>query len=116
MNVNVDDIGFHLLDGSSELKEAKETIKLDPEVLERYAGRYKFIESKTVVDISREEDRLVFQVQGQANKLALFPESDTLFFMKEVSNKVEFIRDKSGKATGLILIRPDRKTVAKKIK
>jgi CubicO group peptidase (beta-lactamase class C family) len=116
MNISADDIGFHLLDSSYELKEIKETIKLDPETLEGYTGIYKFTESKTDVRISREENKLVFQVIGQPNKFALFPESETLFFMKEVPNKVEFKKDEVGNITGLNLIRPNRTTEAEKIK
>ena len=115
MNIGADDIGFHLLDRSYELDEVKEIVELTPEVLESYTGIYKFIESKTTVRISREGNNLVFQVIGQLNKLGLFPESDTLFFMKEVPNKVEFKHDEAGNVNGLTLIRPNRKTEAEKI-
>jgi len=65
MNISADDIGFHLLDSSYELKQINELHKLDPEALESYTGIYKFLKSKTTVRISREENKLVFQVTGQ---------------------------------------------------
>lgn len=116
MNISADDIGFHLLDSSYELNEIKEIVKLDPETLEGYTGIYKFSGSKTAVSISIEENKLVFQVMGQPNKFALFPESETIFFMKEIPNKVEFKQDEEGNVTGLNLIRPNKTTEAEKIK
>jgi len=115
MNINADDIGFHLLDNSYKLEEIKEPIELDLEVLERYTGKYRFIESKTVVSVSRKQNKLVFQQKRQSD-LTLFPESETMFFMKEIPIKVEFKKDESGNVIGLVLYRKSRKSEAKKIK
>ncbi|MBN1271538.1 MAG: serine hydrolase [Candidatus Aminicenantes bacterium] len=116
MNIGTDDIGFHLLDNSYELTEVKEIITLDPGVLESYTGRYKFLKSKTVARVFIEENVLVFQVVGQPQKFGLFPESENLFFIKEVPIKVEFKKDESGKVTGLLFHRTNRTTEAEKIK
>lgn len=115
MNISADDIGFHLLDDSYGLEEIKEVIDIDPEVLEKYTGTYKFIKSKTIAGIDRIGDKLVFHVEGQPQSYGLFPETQTLFFMKTTPIKVEFQKDESGNITGLILIRANSTSEAEKI-
>jgi hypothetical protein len=55
------------------------------------------------------------QATGQ-EKFEIFPESETKFFLKVVDAQIEFVKDASGKVTGLILYQGGQKLQAKKIK
>jgi CubicO group peptidase (beta-lactamase class C family) len=76
--------------------------KVDPKLFDDYAGRYEADEPKVTVTVTREGDRLMARLTGQP-KLQLFPESETSFFDKAVDARVEFIKDKSGKVTHLVI-------------
>ena len=42
------------------------------------------------------------QVTGQ-DKMEIYPESPTLFFLKDVDAQIEFVQDGGGTVTGLVL-------------
>lgn len=112
MNISADDIGFHLLDGSYELKEIKENLAVKSDILEKYVGKYKL--DKVTITIIRKGEILVADIPDQA-KLALFPESETIFFMREAPVKVTFKKDESGNVSSLIFSQGGKDTEAKKI-
>jgi CubicO group peptidase (beta-lactamase class C family) len=114
MNLSADDIGFHVLDGSYALQKIKETVTVEAEILDRYPGRYRFGESETIITISRKGDILVGQVSGQGT-FALFPESETKFFMKEAPVTITFKTDEAGDVSGLVLHQSGKDSQAGKI-
>lgn len=115
MNISADDIGFHLLDNSYELKKIKKAITLKPEVLDKYVGEYQLNGRKRKIAVTREGDKLLMQVTGQG-KAQIFPESESNFFMKEAPVQITFKIDESGEVTGLIVHQGGKDTEAKKIK
>lgn len=76
-------------------------ITLPRETLASYVGRY---ELKPGIDltISREDDQLMSQLTGQA-KVAIFPETETRFFLKVVDAQLEFFKNADGAVTHVML-------------
>jgi CubicO group peptidase (beta-lactamase class C family) len=102
---DLDDVGFHLLDPSCELKvyrpSRKHTaIPLDPRIFREYEGMYLF--SHSSVEIVADENSLYAVLSG-GQRLELLPETETQFFFK-VDEEIEFIfvGDESGHVTHLI--------------
>lgn len=114
-----DDLGFHLLDPAFPLAQApaprKEytAIPLAAPILERYVGTYELAPQFRIV-VTREGDGLFAQATGQG-KYRLWPYAETEFFYREVDAQIGFVRDTTGKVTGLVLHQggrdmPGRKT------
>jgi len=102
---SIDDIGFHLIDNSSPLKQiatAKKQIILSEEILERYVGEYQIPVLNLTFTITRKGQRLFLQQTGQA-RFGLFAEKETEFFLKVVEATITFTKDENGKVNGLIL-------------
>jgi len=85
---------------AARLPDVKET-KVDSKVLDVYVGRYDYGGGKTVMTVTREDDRLFAQLTGQP-KFEIFPKSGTVFFWKVVNAQVTFVKDAGGKVTKAI--------------
>jgi len=114
INIGADDIGFHILDSSYALKTIKEEVRVGADILDTYAGQYKFDKDGTVIAVSRKGNRIVTEFPGQV-PLAFFPESETKFFMKEASITLTFIVDEGGEVTALVLHQSGRDSGAVKV-
>ncbi len=86
-------------------------VKVDPNIYNDYVGTYKLAPTFDIV-ITKEDDRLMLQATGQ-DKFEIFPESETLFFLKVVEAKVEFIKGEDGKVKELILHQNGKQTGVK---
>jgi serine-type D-Ala-D-Ala carboxypeptidase/endopeptidase len=75
--------------------------KVDPKIYDAYAGRYE-LEPKVIATIAREGDRLMIQVTGQP-RFEMFPESDTVFFLKAVDATITFVKDDKGQVGHLVI-------------
>jgi CubicO group peptidase (beta-lactamase class C family) len=96
-----------------ELKPIEPTeAKIDPTILDAYVGNYE-LESNFIIQITKENDRLVALVPEQP-KFELYPESETKFFVKVAEGDFTFVKGASGKVTHLVLGPSGQK--AKKIK
>jgi CubicO group peptidase (beta-lactamase class C family) len=84
-----------------QLPVERTVAKVDPKLFEAYVGQYE-IAPGFIFSVTREGDRLFAQLTGQ-QKIEMFPESDTKFFMKVVAAQVTFLKDASGAVTHLIL-------------
>jgi D-alanyl-D-alanine carboxypeptidase len=80
---------------------ARTVAKVDPASYDKYVGRYQLAPT-FILTVTREGDRLMTQATGQ-QKLELFPESETKFFLKVVDAQVTFGADDRGTVTHLIL-------------
>jgi len=98
----------------AELTGTQKEVKLDPKILDSYAGEYEIAPTFTI-KITSEDGKLMAQATNQP-KFELFPSSETDFYLKVVSAQVSFIKDGSGNVTGLTLTQNGRKTTGKKIK
>jgi hypothetical protein len=71
------------------------------ETLAKYPGTYE-LRPNAVLTVTLEGDRLMAQLTGQP-KFPIFPESETLFFYKNVKATLEFLRNRSGATTSVRL-------------
>lgn len=87
----VDDIGFHMLDPASpvDMTVTPQRIAIDVAgpVLDRYAGRYQFAPGD-MIEIVRTQDGIAL-AQG-TQRIALFAETQSRFFIKEDNVTLEF--------------------------
>ncbi|MEJ2245760.1 MAG: serine hydrolase, partial [Acidobacteriota bacterium] len=118
---------------ASDLQEAT----VAPDLLARYVGVYEDPQGRApVTTIALEEDRLVFiyeqrwdanqikkmRMQGKRPpesgvaeiSIPLFPSSENLFFLKTGNIQMEFILDKSNKATGVVVNQNGQKITLKR--
>jgi hypothetical protein len=84
---------------SDEVPQHKE-IALSPQKLEQYVGTYK-LEPGVDEVITLEGNQLFTSTAGQ-EKIPIFPESETTFFLKVMDAQREFIKNDKGKITYLI--------------
>lgn len=99
-----DDIGLHLLDPSAPLaKSVKQppVVKVDPALLERYAGKYRLAPG-FVLTVTKRGERMFAQATGQP-EFEIFPSSDHEFFLKVVEARITFVTGADGPATSLVL-------------
>jgi CubicO group peptidase (beta-lactamase class C family) len=87
-------------------------IKVSPNILDRYVGTYD-IGGVLTADVVKENDQLMAVIQGQ--KLELFPESETKFFLKVMDAQVEFQKDEKGQYTQLTGYQNDQILKGKRI-
>jgi hypothetical protein len=80
-----------------KLKE-ETALKLSPEILSHYVGKYDYGQGKMILAVTREGDQLFAQMTGQP-KFEIFPKSETEFFWKVVAASITFVKDESGKVT-----------------
>jgi len=92
----------------------KKEIVLDPNIYDAYVGDYELAPG-FIITIVRRDSKLIAQATGQP-ELELFPESETKFFPTVVEAQIEFVKDASGKVTGLVLTQGGQVMPAKKIK
>jgi CubicO group peptidase (beta-lactamase class C family) len=95
------------------LPSPRKEIALDPKIYDLYIGDYELTPG-FVITILRKDGKLISLATGQP-EVELFPESETKFFLKVVDAEVEFVKDASGRVTGLVLhqggqVLPARKT------
>jgi hypothetical protein len=69
-------------------------VKVDPAILEAYAGRY-LLDGRTLVTITKEGEKLMGQPAG-SSKAEMIPLSETTFFVKEANSEITFERDEKG--------------------
>jgi GNAT superfamily N-acetyltransferase len=95
-------LGFrHLCSYVSLERCMKETVKVDPHIYDQYAGRYVDEEGRPdlVFVIRNEAGRLTGECIGQ--KVELFPESESRFFVKYFYGEITFLKDEEGNVTHL---------------
>jgi CubicO group peptidase (beta-lactamase class C family) len=94
--------------------ERKE-ITLDSKALSRYAGAYQMPDGGPVMLIALDGNQLTGKLGGQP-ALPIFPQSETMFFLKVVDAQIEFPKDDgSGRASQLTLHQGGRDMTAKRL-
>lgn len=92
----------------------RKEVQLTPEILSQYIGEYQLGPGFSLV-VTQEGNRLFTQATGQ-EKVEIFAESETKFFLKVVDAQLEFIKDNTGKVTKTILYQGGQKFEAIRIK
>ena len=75
-------------------------IKIDPSLLDGYAGKYEL--AAALFTVSKDGERLMISPEGQP-KAQLFPMAQDWFFLKVADAEVEFKRDAHGKVSEMVL-------------
>ncbi len=112
---SVDDIGFHLLDTTSELTAVRSkdnAVTLPEEVLQRYVGRYQLMPNFHIT-ITREASQLYGQATSQP-RFELLAKSHYEFFIMMVDAQVTF-QDEENEIKSLTLFQNGQELVGKKI-
>ena len=104
-----------VLEAKAEQEERPErtAVEIDPEVLNRYVGRFDF-EDWIVATFTREEDKFFVNAAGMS-KAELFPMSETEFFMKIADVLITFEKGEGEKSTKLTLLQEGTKRVATRL-
>jgi len=106
---DIRDIGLHLLERRVPLVRERKAIKLDSKTLNAYVGAYQ-MQPDVVLMISRRGDRLFGQrggPEGGADKLEIFAETETEFFLKAVNAQMTFTKDSAGRVTQVVIYHPN---------
>jgi CubicO group peptidase (beta-lactamase class C family) len=93
---------------------AHSEIKVNPEVLLSYAGDYELAPG-FILTVTVESDRIFTQATGQ-EKVEVYAESETKFFLKVTEASIEFVKDDTGKFSKLILRQGGQTIEGKRIK
>ena len=97
-----------------KLQSERKEITLDPKLLDRYPGAYQLAPGVNML-ITLENNQLFGKLGNQA-AIPIFPESETMFFLKVVDAQIEFPKDDTqGKASQLILHQNGRDQTAKRL-
>ncbi len=89
-------------------------IKVDDKILASYVGEYE-VTPEFVFSITKEPGRLFLEAGGQ-DKIELFAETETKFFLKVNDAQFEFVNDDAGKTVKAIMNQGGRQADAKKVK
>ena len=89
-------------------------IKVDDKILQTYVGEYE-ITPEMKFTITKEENSIFVQAPGQ-EKLEMFGETESKFFLKVNDAELEFIKDDSGQIMSVVLNQGGRTIEAKKVK
>lgn len=115
--LEVDDIGFHLIDRGLPLVEPPSIprrIELPASVLRAYAGEYEYGPGASVV-VTLENGRLFAQDTGD-HRYPIFAETRTRFFYDVADAWITFVRDGEGAVTGLVFSQNGDEKPARKVR
>lgn len=90
------------------LNSERKEITVSPKILATYVGTYQLSPDFSIT-MTLEGDHLMTQATGQ-QKLELYAETETLFFLKVVDAQVEFFKNDKGEVTYLVLHQNGRDT------
>src|SRR5262249_8639880 len=93
--------GIAGLDNAELAPAEPAAVQIDPNIFDAYAGEYQ-LGHDLVIRVFREGDRFWVQA-GEQQRLEIFPESESKFFLKAVEARITFVKDATGKVTHLIL-------------
>src|SRR6185369_10024487 len=81
--------------------KARTEVAVDPQLFEKYAGRYQLAPS-AIITVTHDDSHLFVQLTGQP-KFEVFPESAKDFFLKVVDAQITFEAAGDSRAEALVL-------------
>jgi len=96
------------------LPSERKEITLAPDVLGRYVGAYRMPNAGPIMLITLSGNQLSSKL-GPQQPIAIFPQSETIFFTKAVDATIEFPKDGSAKPAQLTLHQGGNDMVAKRL-
>jgi serine-type D-Ala-D-Ala carboxypeptidase/endopeptidase len=109
-NGGVDDIGMHLIaetpllpagTPSISLTRPREQVAIEPRRLDAYVGTYQLGKGDTL-HVKRENEQLIVELSERA-RFPIFPESETVFFMKVMDITFRFETGVAGVAVAVVM-------------
>jgi CubicO group peptidase (beta-lactamase class C family) len=95
------DLAAILFGKEYKLPQKRQAIALNPAIYETYEGDYELAPG-IILSVTAESQRIFVQLTGQ-ERIELFPESATQFFVKVVDAQLTFVVEETGKAVRVIL-------------
>ena len=83
------------------LPTERKEITVSPEILKQYVGTYE-LTPRFSLAITLEDGQLISQGTNQ-EKVPMFAESETMFFLKLVDAQIEFVKNEKGEVTNMVL-------------
>lgn len=83
------------------LPTERKEITVSPEILKKYVGTYE-LTPRFSLAITLEDGQLISQGTNQ-EKVPMFAESETMFFLKLVDAQIEFVKNEKGEVTNMVL-------------
>jgi D-alanyl-D-alanine-carboxypeptidase/D-alanyl-D-alanine-endopeptidase len=116
--LDVDDLGFNLLDPAVPVKtlpprKLRREVPLSEAALDVVVGDYR-IAGGPLLTVRRDGTRLLAQLEGQP-ALPIVPESPTAFFYRGVDAQIDFVLDAKGRAVRLVLHQNGHDTPAERV-
>lgn len=108
------DLAAIVFGAAYEIPKERKEIAVDAKILEKYVGDYQLLPN-VVFTVTFENGKLLGQIPGRP-KFPFSPESETVFFSKDVNAQITFTRDAQGQTTGLTLNQGGSNIPAPKIK
>ena len=96
-----------------ELPKGRQAIELDPAIYDAYVGQYE-LDPDWLMTVTKESDRIFTQWAGE-ERVEIFPESSTKFFMKVMDAQHTFVLDETGKVSHVIVHQGGRERVATRV-
>lgn len=93
-------IGAHLVDPTQPLPPLLTEVRLVPEILAQYAGRYSF-SPELQMDVTESDGRITIALPGQP-ATPLFASAPDHFYLKVMPIRIDFERDQGGKVMRLV--------------
>src|SRR6185503_2703361 len=82
------------------VNKTRRLAKIDSRIYDAYVGDYSL--GPATFTVSREGEKLLFNVPGLAN-IEAYPESETSFYFTVAEGQVTFVKNDKGEVTGLVL-------------
>ncbi len=100
-SISADDVGLHILDPSFPLTQQRTAITVSRDSLAAFVGSYRLAPTFAIA-VRLEGDALMAQPTDQP-PFRLWPSGANEFFLREVEAQVSFVRDSTGRVSGLVL-------------
>ncbi|HKP76687.1 MAG TPA: DUF3471 domain-containing protein, partial [Longimicrobiaceae bacterium] len=103
-NIEVDDIGFHLIDPSLPLGAPRPIpvrIQLPASALGRYVGEYSLSADESLF-VTQQDGELFVHWTSYTEETRIVPETENRFFMEGTDADFTFTRDAAGAVTGVV--------------
>lgn len=109
------DLGAIVFGAPYEIPRPRKAITVEPKVLEQYVGQYRIASPPIAIVVTHDNGTLVAEIAGRL-KLTLAAESEAVFFSRDVSAQLTFLKDDAGQVTGLTLRMDGNDVPAQRVK
>jgi CubicO group peptidase (beta-lactamase class C family) len=98
---------------SYERPSARKVAKVDPKFYDAYVGRYQ-VEPKVIATVARDGEHLRIRLTDQP-EIEMFPESESVFFVKVDEVTLQFVKDDKGKVSHMVIRQGGREVKCRRL-